>query len=159
MYFIANLYKANDKSHESLHRCEVTTYYLPPLARSPSPLAQESRRVLVRSVSSQNHAISASPPSLWGKWRVQRADRGAPAARGFVCGACEVFHWIPHIERVSMPLAALFVVHRRIVKAVLSTGLFQCCSRLCLWCIGERRHYGCLYKIVSMPLAALFVVH
>ena len=56
----------------------------PPLRGPPPPLAQGrlgyapfSRRITQYQL----------PPSLWGKWRAQRADRGAHAARGFVGGA------------------------------------------------------------------------
>ena len=45
------------------------------------------------------------------KWRAQRADRGAHAARGFVCGAA-----------TDMP------------AVLVELALFQCRTRLCVWC-------------------------
>ncbi len=56
------------------------------------------------------------------------------AARGFVCGARK----LPKPRRwptsVSMPLAALFVVQEVVFLVVRDRDLFQCRSRLCLWC-------------------------
>ena len=46
-----------------------------------------------------------------GKWRAQRADRGAHAARGFVGGAARYVNCTPH-----------------------PVNLFQCRTRLCGWC-------------------------
>ena len=69
------------------------------------------------------------------KWRAQRADRGAHAARGFVCGAAESVNG--EVTRESR---------------------FQCRTRLCVWCSPAQapraRQGGC----VSMPHAALWVV-
>ena len=59
----------------------------PPLRGPPPPLAQGrlgyapfSRRITQYQL----------PPPVRGKWRAQRADRGAHAARGFVGGAAEL---------------------------------------------------------------------
>ena len=46
------------------------------------------------------------------KWRAQRADRGAHAARGFVGGATPAVPWGCSQPHVSMPHAALWVVQR-----------------------------------------------
>ena len=69
------------------------------------------------------------------KWRAQRADRGAHAARGFVGGAAI-------IPRASEE----------------TTLVFQCRTRLCGWCSLQITDgsEGSFY--VSMPHAALWVV-
>ena len=69
-----------------------------------------------------------------GKWRAQRADRGAHAARGFVGGAAANAVNIVREVLVSMPHAALWVVQLPFYK------------------IARKLH------IVSMPHAALWVV-
>ena len=69
-----------------------------------------------------------------GKWRAQRADRGAHAARGFVGGAAANAVNIVREVLVSMPHAALWVVQ-------LVVSEFNFC-----------------FLEVSMPHAALWVV-
>ena len=118
------------------------------------------------------------------KWRAQRADGGAHAARGFVGGATKgVFKMSTKII-VSMPHAALWVVQRSRIylDEVVRIG-FQCRTRLCGWCSSLRRRIAttamCCFnaarglaggaakwirnlqqksKSVSMPHAALWVV-
>ena len=69
------------------------------------------------------------------KWRAQRADRGAHAARGFVGGATGI----------------------SIVQCA-SRMEFQCRTRLCGWCNRGRRFRRSCAGRVSMPHAALWVV-
>ena len=83
----------------------------PPLRGPPPPLTQGrlgyapfSRRITQYQL----------PPPMRGKWRAQRADRGAHAARGFVGGAAEQ-------EEIN-----------RLVEI-----MFQCRTRLCGWCNVE----------------------
>ena len=80
----------------------------PPLRGPPPPLAQGrlgyapfSRRITQYQL----------PPPMRGKWRAQRADRGAHAARGFVSGAA-----------LTKPTKSF------------RGGWFQCRTRLCGWC-------------------------
>ena len=57
------------------------------------------------------------------------------AARGFVCGASTNFLLYTDYEAVSMPHAALFVVQGEIKNYEdRVNALFQCRTRLCLWC-------------------------
>ena len=70
-----------------------------------------------------------------GKWRAQRADRGAHAARGFVGGAAGKKH-----------------------KYKYDYAKFQCRTRLCGWCSADDIKGVFGYCIVSMPHAALWVV-
>ena len=97
-----------------------------------------------------------------GKWRAQRADRGAHAARGFVGGAAaglttsgfrlKMFQcrtrlcgWCSTLKdsarrpiiTVSMPHAALWVVQQFIMMIKLIGSVFQCRTRLCGWCNVE----------------------
>ena len=127
----------------------------PPLRGPPPPLTQGrlgyapfSRRITQYQL----------PPPMRGKWRAQRADRGAHAARGFVGGAtfvvnlknlpCGAFQcrtrlcgWCSFygVERsrlidVSMPHAALWVVQHGAAKCLAFCEKFQCRTRLCGWC-------------------------
>ena len=80
----------------------------PPLRGPPPPLAQGrlgyapfSRRITQYQL----------PPPMRGKWRAQRADGGAHAARGFVGGAT-----MNNYQRKSIG------------------EWFQCRTRLCGWC-------------------------
>ena len=70
-----------------------------------------------------------------GKWRAQRADGGAHAACGFVCGAT----------------ALITSDFRRKIS-------FQCRTRLCVWCNVQASGVVARATVVSMPHAALWVV-
>ena len=69
-----------------------------------------------------------------GKWRAQRADGGAHAARGFVGGATIIGCKGVNSISVSMPHAALWVVQPEGVVLIVSFIAFQCRTRLCGWC-------------------------
>ena len=68
------------------------------------------------------------------KWRAQRADRGAHAARGFVGGAANKNNSADFSQR------------------------FQCRTRLCGWCSYSWEVDWWYCPFVSMPHAALWVV-
>ena len=67
-----------------------------------------------------------------GKWRAQRADRGAHAARGFVGGAAKVGENLAKIAE-----------------------MFQCRTRLCGWCSGIR--FDCEFLETGFNAARGFV--
>ena len=72
------------------------------------------------------------------KWRAQRADRGAHAARGFVGGAAGTGSFAPDYSGVSMPHAALWVVQPTSqLRMRRSRCVFQCRTRLCGWCSNK----------------------
>ena len=98
------------------------------------------------------------------KWRAQRADRGAHAARGFVGGAAGFSAgYCGWRSEVSMPHAALWVVQRSGISKKLKpvcfnaargfvggaagkriasdtpNSEFQCRTRLCGWCNNQSR--------------------
>ena len=93
------------------------------------------------------------------KWRAQRADRGAHAARGFVCGA--TLHGGRHaLFTASFNAARGFVCGATHLHDSIwcRANMFQCRMRLCVWCSdghARRPRGACL---VSMPHAALWVV-
>ena len=60
--------------------------------------------------------VQLCPIGQVSKWRAQRADRGAHAARGFVCGAATLCDISTHTSIVSMPHAALWVVQHVMIK-------------------------------------------
>ena len=118
-----------------------------------------------------------------GKWRAQRADRGAHAARGFVGGAAAL-RASPSVEssKVSMPHAALWVVQPH-DKDLMVVGLNVSMPHAALWVVQHRSQLewvlgSCfnaargfvggatksdsfkhvLDHFVSMPHAALWVV-
>ena len=62
------------------------------------------------------------------------------AARGFVCGARPWIILLLQAHGVSMPHAALFVVQVRIIKLPTANPLFQCRTRLCLWCKFQNKN-------------------
>ena len=108
----------------------------PPLRGPPPPLTQGrlgyapfSRRITQYQL----------PPPMRGKWRAQRADRGAHAARGFVGGAAYPDKYNRLHFLVSMPHAALWVVQLVISDAPSDTAAFQCRTRLCGWCSAQLR--------------------
>ena len=123
------------------------------------------------------------PPPMRGKWRAQRADRGAHAARGFVGGAAGFSAgYCGWRSEVSMPHAALWVVQRSGISKKLKpfcfnaargfvggaagkriasdtpNSEFQCRTRLCGWCSVVGYDHPSHVEIVSMPHAALWVV-
>ena len=93
------------------------------------------------------------------KWRAQRADRGAHAARGFVGGATEGGSYEPEES-------ALFQCRTRLCGwcnfewrvQIFDDSMFQCRTRLCGWCNEDRAWLTHRDGIVSMPHAALWVV-
>ena len=134
---------------------------LPPLRGPPPPLAQGrlgyapfSRRITQYQL----------PPPMRGKWRAQRADGGAHAARGFVGGAAfaeQITHlggsafqcrtrlcgWCSHSSGRRNQSSSSFNAARGFVggaaRAVSShfieDAVFQCRTRLCGWCSPLRR--------------------
>ena len=108
----------------------------PPLRGPPPPLTQGrlgyapfSRRITQYQL----------PPPMRGKWRAQRADRGAHAARGFVGGAAN--------GRKDMTIEVMGRSCRTRLcgwcsrKAILKFGLpdwRSCRTRLCGWCSIQR---------------------
>ena len=64
---------------------------------------------------------------------------GFNAARGFVCGARVYKIKIKKHLLVSMPHAALFVVQGKSSILTKAFKMFQCRTRLCLWCKDSLR--------------------
>ena len=91
-----------------------------------------------------------------GKWRAQRADRGAHAARGFVGGAAS---WgaSPTIMTSCFNAARGFVggAATSITRHIPNGVGFQCRTRLCGWCNSARECGDCKCRKVSMPHAAI----
>ena len=120
--------------------------------------ASEKPHIMLKELSSFNAArgfvCGASMDNAFAAFRTASFN----AARGFVCGArCNSKRYtlsyhvsMPHAAlfvvqvlamwgstetvEVSMPHAALFVVQVASMKSTLSRSLFQCRTRLCLWC-------------------------
>ena len=93
------------------------------------------------------------------KWRAQRADRGAHAARGFVGGATVLRRRGRRgILVVSMPHAALWVVQRFYDERKPSWGIVSM-PHAALWVVQPSLDYRRgIEEFVSMPHAALWVV-
>ena len=93
-----------------------------------------------------------------GKWRAQRADRGAHAARGFVGGAAANAVNIVREVLVSMPHAALWVV-QLVVSEFNFCFLEVSMPHAALWVVQHKEVYFMKnVSSVSMPHAALWVV-
>ena len=128
----------------------------PPLRGPPPPLTQGRLGYAPFSRKITQYQL---PPPMRGKWRAQRADGGAHAARGFVGGAACPDRLLPHGESVSMPHAALWVVQRSSETHTLHVRAeFQCRTRLCGWCSEYPLTARNRASDVSMPHAALWVV-
>ena len=94
-----------------------------------------------------------------GKWRAQRADRGAHAARGFVGGAACTRAKLGAVStRVSMPHAALWVVQQALYAASERSDEVSM-PHAALWVVQQEDvEYLFSFFGVSMPHAALWVV-
>ena len=90
------------------------------------------------------------------KWRAQRADRGAHAARGFVGGATSLISSIRRSKRMFQCRTRLCGWCSR-TECLERRGpmAFQCRTRLCGWCSERGIPSWNSLSIVSMPHAAI----
>ena len=91
-----------------------------------------------------------------GKWRAQRADGGAHAARGFVGGAAfaeQITHLGGSAFQCRTRLCGWCSKHSMPLPSALTR--FQCRTRLCGWCSRWGLDGSLLCSAVSMPHAAI----